>query len=374
MSMIREAISYREKMVEYLEVINNSSSITAIIESGSIQDLRKEVQHLINSVTDYKTIQDIMNILYRESYTELIEKIMKKKGLDTKTMDEFSRYFFSVSGSPEDKNEFLESMLSDGIWDSSSILGASSLTSYTSSSVLIHQSEFTLKMLETLKYWKAPLGAKSGVGKGEGLIIMFAKDGGKAKKGDVEIGGVTVEVKANDKSGASGGRLIGTSNEWIKPPSVYSKMIEILRGALSPTLGMDLPEDPNFYNLTSTKLKGLNKFYSTLGKKKSADILNSVISLMYVHKPKLKWIESTLDRDGSITDAFLDRFAVFQFQYYQDIEKFDAILFMNNQTDNMIIVKDYKEYAKIISNGIIKYSGFSWKEDRNLAYQVGLTS
>jgi hypothetical protein len=370
--MIREALdAYSKKQqINYLVESIKSDGIT--LNENSIEDLKKQIKKLLTDVDDYVTLNDILNALFKESFEEFFNKIAENKEIDHKTMNEFKRFFYNTSGRFEDKMEFLKAINGDGIWDGDAIINASKPTSLFSSKILKLTNPFIEEMTEKLKYWKAPLGAKSGVGAGEGIFIFYVKNANKADVGDIKIGSKTYEVKANSKSnGSSGGRLLGTTSDWIKPPSVYDTAMGMIQD-MATAKNVIADTSKNNFGFVGSYLKNWNEILKG-NKKVSAAVLEKIISMMYVNtKADFSWIKDNIEKDGTITEKFLDAFLAFQFDYYQKIENFDGVIFFNLPKNTVSTYHDKKSFEKDIKSGKFVYGGFNWQQDRNLAFQVGM--
>lgn len=371
--MIREAIRNYERS-EYIENIafQIKEELSLRVNEESIGDLKKQVVKLLGDVDDYETVNDVLTVLYKEQFEEKFTEIASSKGIDGKTMDEFKSYFYNTSGKLEEKLEFLDAVAGEGIWSESAIVSATTPISLSSGKVQLVNNTFISAITEKLKFWKASLGAKSGVGAGEGIFIMYVKGAGKANVGDIQIGGKTWEVKANSKpKGASGGRLLGTTNEWIKPPSVFGTAMNLITD-MAAAKGISVNPSKNDFGFLKSTLDNWNKVLKG-DKKSSVALLTKIISMMYVNKGvSLKWIEKNVKKDGTIDESFMDAFLVYQFEYYQKMEGFNGVIFFSMVEGNVCTLTKASEFEKMVKAGRMNYGGFNWQQDRNLAYQVGL--
>ena len=383
--MIREAFIRMEEESIYQKYIKNildenfSDYIFDINEEGSsLQKEKDKICTLIKPIEDKDVLSDVQNALRKPYYLGKITEIGNKKDLDEKTMTEFSRYFFTTEGSAEEKTSYLELLSTKGILKGKGIIKSTSIGPLLSPSLMNGDSKFIRAITPRLYSWIAYLGARSGVGAGEGLLSLYVKDAGKASVGDLLISNKKVEVKAN-KSKSYGGRLQGTTGAWAGGGSKRKQMLEIIE----PFAKGKLVKDKNGYNFGlwsdskgKSKMNNWNNILvgnnidKSYNKAVAIDILTKVFKLIFTSASDFSWLDSALDTDGSMNQNFPKEFGVFQFKYYQNQEGFDSILFMNADNGNFININNPNEYKSALKNNYINLGGgLSWNDDRAIAFQ-----
>ncbi len=373
--MIRDAINiakFNKKQITISTIIDEYFKDYPLnfLNEGSIEDDKKKICARLKDVDDTSISDEILIILNKDFFDTKIDEISKLKLFDTKTKKQFTRYFYTTIGTPDDKIEFLNLILTTGIWSAKGILSAKSPESLTSAKIQIANNDFIKRITPILLNWKADGLAGASTGKGEAISILYIKDALKAYKGDVNIDGKLIEVKTNTGKGATGGRLMGPGNSWMKATSAHKKMLDII----SPYAINGLAQGKGSYNFNTAHFKDWNVILKA-NPKDSVNILSSVIKTMYPNEnisSISKWVKKDIDDDGGISKTFLAGFAEFQFEYYKSIEKFHKILFVGISSNNILMVSSKKEYRQHINNGIIKIGSFDWGFDQNTAFQTGI--
>ena len=369
--MIRESIdlsAYKKRKIVvdkfFEENINLNESLD--INEGSIDSIKKSVIKLLQGIFDMDILNDILVRLYKKDFDITINGILEEKDMMNVAI-EFKEMFFGLSGTLEDKKEFLEG-LKNGLISESVLVGTKTSTKITS--ILNVFNPFIKKITPRIMRWIPKQMDASAVGAGEVLLILYVKGGSKAKVGDVNINGSHLEVKGvKNKSGSAGARLKNRS-AYNTFQAYYKEFYNDI--SLANTTMM-LPNDANAYNFSSSKIKNLNTYLPDT-QVATITLISKYFAKVYDLKPsKFSWLKKVVDKNGNLSNDFLKEYAYQQYLMYKSLENFKTIVWFNEANQTIMYSKDDKSVRKDIYSGIIVVSGsVSWKDANSVTFQFGI--
>jgi hypothetical protein len=340
-SVLRDILR-EEKIAEPIisELIDNMSKMSLNeIAMKSLASKVKEIITFLNSgkLFSVETVERILALARRdeEEFEETLGRI-SGFGLSSGTAREVTEKIFSYSA-PECK--VIVEYLKNRSIGFSKLKGATKLTSLFASTGI--NSNF-LNWLAKYEWAGSP-----SVGKGEALLAVLCKGGGKpqGKKGDVYIDNQEVEVKGNN------GRLKGQKgySDGQQASKLFGKGLKDLISKLDEKdRPIKLDKVPGggsaSYQLGPSNIKNnvLNNHAPFLIKKKVAKksdivkIYKEALSSVF-HGMSLSWIDKQIDAKGQISSItnFDKEFFLAVFNYYVQVEKMNHIIVLNPNSGAM---------------------------------------
>jgi hypothetical protein len=186
-----------------------------------------------------------------------------------------------------------------------------------------------------------------GVGKGEVAIVLFLRDakiiGGRKDsddaKGDVEIQGHAVEIKADKAQLVSFDIASYGSKPTAELKRIFGEDLEITSGTLWPN------SVEQYYKNSEDKEEVLN-------------LINKTIKTFYGGHSHVKAIkDSDLEQPSSLLTYLTDQLAI-------SYLKGKNVLMLNTKTDNYILIESEEDYMTNRASGAIKILSFSDKFPR----------
>lgn len=349
----------------------------------NLPHLKSKIITAINSITDYTELYNIDSYIRRKEIKSIAAKVLDKKisKLHVNLDDKIAKILSDISFTFEEKHLLLSKIYDDkGIWDASNILKYKhhNIKPMINLHGLNHTlvKEFgKLLMLE----FQGNLGFNAAtIGPGEFFIAFTGQHADFATKGDLIIGSSLIEVKATVKGKKSfaGGRLVANTGYGANT-LVKSKLIEYFKNAGVPdnilqTYGWGENTKSNVVgglNLNQSGINNMSNVCNTfLGETKTKKMLEELIYNMFYDTSlyKIDGVLSCVDGDGRINNnKFQTELIKLAHIYYATKEEHDAILYLNTDNWNYVLVNDVNDYDELFSSGKLKVtSGIDFNEDR----------
>tara|TARA_R110000823_G_scaffold94888_1_gene207335 strand:+ start:2350 stop:3564 length:1215 start_codon:yes stop_codon:yes gene_type:complete len=322
------------------ELVDNMSKVSLNeIAMKSLATKVKEIVTFLNSgkLFSVETVERILALARRDEqeFEETLASI-SGFGLSSGTAREVTEKIFSYSAA---ECKVIVEYLKNRSVGFSELKGATKLTSLFSSTGI--NGNF-LNWLAKYEWAGSP-----SVGKGEALLAILCKGGGKpqGKKGDVYINNQEVEVKGNS------GRLKGQKgySDGQQASKLFGKGLKDLMSKLDEKdRPIKLDKIPGAgsgsYQLGPSNIKNnaLNNHAPILIKKKVAKrsdivkIYKEALSAVF-HGMSLSWIDKQINAKGQISsiNSFDKEFFLAVFDYYVKVEKMNHIIVLNPNSGAM---------------------------------------
>lgn len=297
--------------------MNPSSYLKADI---SIDELRKEVIELVSETEDIRLLDRIYQVLSHPNCKEQIERALSFTTQDSNLGDtdsiinEMMVSISAIEGRTNEKSEFVEAL------EAGEAIDVAALQQPAATFDQIFPMEFAEKFFIANANFGRGVRMK---GPGEFALAIMAPDISLAEKGDLEIKGKHVEVKAAGKSGAAG--RMGEVG-----PAPKEKIVLTLRETADKY--MKTPEQIQLFEeaFEAVKSKALTRSIQSLhklfegNKKAIADCVASTLSLTFP-KPMSKAIGRAAARDPSGALAEME-YMKQNFEWYKERDGFDSLL------------------------------------------------
>ncbi len=214
----------------------------------------------------------------------------------------------------------------------------------------------------------------NGIGKGELFLGMLSQLKKSSLIGDLKINEENIEVKADFSRFKHVNGYNSVRIAWN-----YFKQ-EILNKLNNNQLLIEeyKLEDPNTWNFNKSTIDWIINRFQKLIKLKACeyeqifDLLFHTFKMIYTDISEAlltKYIDKLIDDiKENKGQEFLDNFLILQFDYYQHLTKFNYMILIDKS--KYLILKDPQDLKSKLS--FIRYSSFSWKEDRNCVFSVSL--
>ena len=379
------------KSVDFIKKLGQKilSSISIPNQTNKTQINKDQIDKNKDTNTDLPLTEDMASV--KAKLIKMIEKISDPIELDTiyslamkdVVLDKCREYYISKLGSTgkgqdrwfanlilntkstfEEKEEFLEHLIQhNGLFDGNALLGkkTGSFDSLIQTKNTVYQQIKT----ELLKH-RGQLGFGPDQGPMEMFLVLFGSGISLASKGDLDVNGKIVELKASQKSkggGVVGGRPVATSG-YGTPAGVkkyfYDKLAEL--GASEEFL------EERSFNLNPKGFVNINKVLADNGVKpaQTKELIDVIFTGLYPNMDSslISKIYASINSDGTIDPAkFFKLHSVVQITYYKDIEGFDYLLIANSDSTNYVLISDEKDAESLY--GTYKPSALiSWNESR----------
>jgi hypothetical protein len=138
----------------------------------------------------------------------------------------------------------------------------------------------------------------------------------------------------------------------------------------------ELDTDPNAYNFHASGFKKLSNLFVAEGLERHTVIqfFTMMIKCLYIeaHPTELDWINRCISKQGIVdVDKFKKEFMIFQFAYYQRMENFKAVIFVNVYSFNYMVIESKEQLRKNLEHFNITMA-WSWKQPQGNTYRLGL--
>ena len=212
-------------------------------------------------------------------------------------------------------------------------------------------------------------------GAGEGFLILFSPQAKKADQGaDVIVNGLKIEVKTNISNSKNqvqgGGALCGGKNNqnWrsINPTRLIEDKFNIKLNFKADQLRFTKTNFPNFFKIS--KLIQQQNFIQNENIVK--DIIKLLVNNYFSKKAsnakkiffkQLNEINFT-DNINENWKNFKILWSVFNFSYYQEVERFDILFILNRTKQQCIFIDGPENFKNAVKNNTLKivYHDFHW--------------
>ena len=329
--------------------------------------IKTKLYKMIEKIEDPIELDSIYSLLQKDVILEQCKMLyLKKFGSTGRSQDRwFANLILNTKSSFEDKEKFLNELLANnGLFDGSALLR--SKTGSFDSFVKTGNSVYIQLKTEVLKH-RGQLGFGPDQGPMEIYLVLFGDGVSLATKGDLEIAGNIVEIKASQKSGSGvvGGRPVATSG-YGTPAGLKDRFYDKLRklGATDEFL------EANSFNLNPKGFNNINQVIidNSVKPAQTKELIDLIFKGLYTKMDDslITRMYSSIKSDGTIDVArFLRELAVVQVIYYKEIEGFDSIMIANSDSTNYVLIDDAKDAEELYDTGKYKLSALiSWNEAR----------
>jgi hypothetical protein len=234
------------------------------------------------------------------------------------------------------------------------------------------------------------------IGPGEMALSMMGNPAEKAKKGDLKVGLVEVEIKAAGSS--SGGRLNSKSISkatagWEPWKNGIAKIVSTApKGAttfITDKKGNRVKIavnkfDGNQYNITQGKAKLGNKYnwnvkgFQALNEEilepysdfdKTFELFHTTIKALVLNFDKIKnadkLIATAVNQDGTVDWIKMNKaYTKIAYESYNLADGITTIMFLRTDTLDYTLIKDGNDLVKKLGKTVLISSGFNWNDDQ----------
>jgi len=338
-------------------------------------ETKQAIKDAIDSINDNKTLLQIQNYVFKDRLRTLIQSSLTNKLGATNGHDEHLFSLMSNDHNHYTKKEqlFQEVINSGGVFDGEEILKYQHANLYHN--IISPSNSLLYSHANSIARMNGNMGYNSGsVGPSEFLMALFGKGITFASKGDLDIHGEKIEVKATIKSKSksnSGGRFCGTSG-FGAPSAIREELHNFLV-----SLGVDR-DDLNQYrkggikggiNLNNSGLENLNYLIAKyLDRSRAGQMYEFIIRQLYplVTNELINKFMECINEHG--TQDFLTiqkELAKLAFDYYKMTEHHDAVMFVNVDTGNYGMATCRENLDKFFDIGKLQLtSHIDWNDDR----------
>lgn len=333
-----------------------------------VSSLKEKLYKMIEKINDPIELDSIYSIVKKDVLVEKCRQYyINKFGSTGRGQDRwFANLILNTKSTFEEKEDFIDGLIqNDGLFDGGRLLqqkeGSFDQIIGSTSSI------YDQIKNEILKH-RGQLGFGPDQGPMEIFLCLFGEGIGLATKGDLNIKGKIVELKASSKSsggkgGVVGGRPVATSG-YGTPAGVkqtfLNKLVEF--GADKETI------DTIPVNLNPKGFENINKILSDNGvkPKQTRELIDIIFKGLYPNMSDayISKMYKSITPDGRIDVAqFMKIHAIVQIMYYKDIEGFDYLLIANSDSTNYVLIADERDAEALY--GRYKLSALiNWNESR----------
>lgn len=233
------------------------------------------------------------------------------------------------------------------------------------------------------------------IGPGEMALSMMGNPAEKAKKGDLKVGDMELEIKA---SASTGGRL--NSKSIAKATAGWEPWKNGIADILSAApknatiystdkkgnrIKVPLNKfDGNQYNVIKGKAKLGNKYnwnpkgFQALNEEvlepysdfnKTYDLFHNTIKALVLNFDKIKnadkLIATAVNQDGTVdVDKMNKAYARIAYESYHLADGITTIMFLRTDTLDYTIIKDGSDLVKKLGKTVVMGAGFNWNDDQ----------
>lgn len=332
-----------------------------------IGSIKSKLFKMIERIDDPVELDTIYSLLQKDVLLEQSRMLfLKKFGSTGRAQDRwFINLILNTKTTFEEKEKFLSYLLQhDGLFNGSLLL--SKRTGSFDSLITVKNNVYEQIKTEVLKH-SGQLGFGPDQGPMEIFLVLFGSGISLASKGDLDIAGNIVEIKASQrsKSGIVGGRPVATSG-YSTPAGVknsfYTKLKQL--GATDEFL------DENSVNLNPKGFSNINQILidNNVKPEKTKELIDVIFKGLYpkMDDSMIKRMYRSIESNGTInTQKFLRELAVVQIMYYKGIEGFEYILIANSDSTNYVLINTEKDAEELYDSEAYKLSSLiSWNESR----------
>jgi hypothetical protein len=327
---------------------------------------------------------NIMTFVYRTNIQEICKEISVNKNFKPEAAELLYNMFYEAPGTLHDRNKIATIIRDEGVLDlkkfskggEGQILDlvkptykGNKLVQYLVGK-LINRKDFPTQVSSANK------------GPGEDMITILGNPVMKLSPGDLNVGGLEVEVKAQGArlKGFGGGRIYGNGVQ------VYPQWASAISQALG-TKGLQVLADyglnlKNYYNFGDKTLNALAEALTAgNGKNKKATVVSAFDSMLEHVYPMSttamrKMITSVFQSNGSFeVDAFRRAWFLFSYEYYKlttmDKETgkaMDSIMFIHQPSSSYKFVTNTNDFD--FDKFTIDTSIYNWSDAPSVAPKI----
>lgn len=314
--------------------------------SKPVKKLRNKITTLVNKIDSLDDLTDIDNFLQRKSINIKIDKFLKKKSIDNLKLTEWLSSVISKSKcSAEQKHDFCDLLLSQcgldcpfRIIESEGKMSLYDTEGYLAESLVFQ--DIKEKVVKQTSFRNHLTG--SPMGAGELFMTLFYSEctADKLSKGDIILRNQHIEVKS------SRGAISGTRG-YVAP-----NVVDIVQTLFNESGFMLDTSSMSFYRWESLN-QGIRDQGVNAEHVKSA--YKTVFKALYPLPESDKIINRYLDliftEESLVHNETMMYFSMLQFEYYQELNKFDSILLINPVSMEGLMLRsaqDIKKYWDIL--------------------------
>lgn len=330
-----------------------------------ISSVKMKLIKMIEKISDPIELDTIYSLAMKDVILDRCREFyIHKFGTTGKGQDRwFANLILNTKTTFEEKEEFLDLILkNDGLFNGNALL--SKKTGSFDSLIAINSPVYQQIKTDILKH-RGQLGFGPDQGPMEIFLVLFGSGISLATKGDLDVNGQIVELKASQKSksGVVGGRPVGTSG-YGTPAGVKKYFYEKLED-----LGANPEElETMSLNLNPKGFVNINKILldNSVKPSQTRELLDVIFKGLYTNMDSslISKIYPSINKDGTIDPSkFFKLHSIIQIIYYKEIEGFDHLLIANSDSTNYVLISDEKDAEQLY--GTYRPSALiSWNESR----------
>lgn len=330
--------------------------------------IKSQLYKMIDQINDPIELQSILTTLKKDVILEKSRVLyLKKFGSTGLAQDRwFAGLILNANTNFDDKEKFLDELINnEGLFNGNKLL-STQIGSFNS--LIQSNNPVYNEIKEPLLVHQGQLGFGPNQGPMEMFLTLLGKGVSFAQKGDLDVNGKILELKASKKSkGGSvvGGRPVGTSG-YGNPAALKDRVYDKLRsfGVSEETL------EEGSVNLNPKGLKNINDaiLQNNVKPENTKELLSLIFNglLTKLEENTLSRIYKSIESDGTINiHEFFKQQAVIQFIYYKEIEGYDYIMIANSDSTNYVLIDDEQDAEELYDKGAYKLSALiNWNESR----------
>jgi len=347
-----------------------------------IEKLRKKSIDIIKRIDSHDELEIVYSTLKRSEIIGLCNTVITQKlhkinnAMDIRLSDVLTNTGISF----DEIESFLQTIITDGgTWDGRMLLNK------TKSTFCLYPDDtpaHNTMCRAIARELKGSLGYGADQGPGEIMMILTGKYLNLAVKGDIQLNGKSIEVKAtttNHKTGSrSGGRMVSNSDGYGSVTDIRRELLGYLTscGITCDTLDQFGWPDRS----TRTQMGGLNLNLSGLSNLSNIFIDNKItrsqaqeyFEIMsrglysYVDDKSIQnLVTSVKQNSGFHSHTMLTKINMMAFDYYKQQAGFDRLVLFNVETGITYLMGHSRDLKHGIIENIVKFgSGVDWFDNR----------
>lgn len=333
-------------------------------EKMSLAQLKKSIIDGVKSFADELKLNKILSLMFQDKIHQEVRNLLEQKDLLHPEMVKLmNQLMLNAPGEVTEKVEFLKEAQATGFVNEKKLLAEGRYQNLNA--VTKTKYPTILAFIAPTILNATPQISAASIGRGELFFFLFAKNTFQGKRGDLSVNGTEVEVKGRLA------RMVATKG-YATTPSVYKEYFFKELKKKYPKVNTD----QNYFNFNNSGIKNLSEVYAEIGDPRWArNHLTTTFKKLYLQaKPAMikKFVDKAMNKDGTLNvDEFISNFYAFQYDYYKQIDGWAGILYINPKTMNMLYIKSSDALKSNLSSFSASKS-FSWKEGRNVTYQLTL--
>ena len=352
------------RVAAYLKNQLSAQNIDQPVNEESVDNIRNSILQMLDQIDDADELQKILGVMRRDEIQTGVKELFASKGIGVgKANDEYlANLILSANSTFEEKLAFIEKA-KVGYFEGTDILKNKNGNLLS----LISQPDTVLKqIIGPLSKFAGKIGYPGDTGPAEMAMLLLGNKIGFPSKGDLDIAGTEVEVKASqrNKGKLAGGRPKGR-NGWNSPTTIKPWFFSTLKkmGATKKELSQPL-------NLNTSGFNNLNVILDRVSdKNKTIGFMNELFKLMYseITDSQLEIMHSSITDSGTLDVAdFMFSWAKIQSSYYSQQEGHDVMMIINTDSLNYVLIDSPEDID--LHRGTLRFASHpSWNDNQSMS-------